>query len=176
MFATANFDIVSLSTKLCSQAEQLSTRLQENIDNDDLSSAIEIATTSIGNDCIVVLLAMVQCVDRDPENDFRPLSIAHNDNDDDDNATHQALNNMADVALLTLTDLYKVGELYLKSKGWVAIDQSSTVSGGIMYEHYETGEVSEEPNYDNLTWQMKLMLSIPILIEPGCDDVDGHVV
>ena len=176
MFATANFyNIASLSTKLCSQAEQLRTRLQENIDNDDLSSAIEIATESIGNDCIVALLAMVQCVDRDPENDFRPSIIAHDDNDD--NATHyQALNNMADVALLTLTDLYKVGELYLKSKGWVAIDQSSTVSGGIIYECNETGEVSEEPNYDNLNWQMKLMLSIPILIEPGCDDVDGHVV
>ena len=138
--ATANFDIASLSTKLCSQAEQLRTRLQENIDNDDLSSAIEIATESIGNDCIVALLAMVQCVDRDPENDFRPSIYAHSDNDD--NATHQALNNMADVALLTLTDLYKVGELYLKSKGWVAIDQSSTVSGGIIYECNETGDVS----------------------------------
>ena len=80
MFATANFDIASLSTKLCSQAEQLRTRLQENIDNDDLSSAIDIATKSIGNDCIVALLAMVQCVERDPDNDFRPIHI---DNDDD---------------------------------------------------------------------------------------------
>jgi hypothetical protein len=82
---------------------------------------------------------------------------------------------MADVALLALTDLYMIGEAYLKSKGWYPIDQSANVAGGIMYEHHESGETSEEPIVDdNMSWQLKLMLSIPILIEPGI--VNGQVV
>ena len=168
------------STRLCSQAALLRANLRETIDNGDLSSALEIAEQSIGNDCIVALLAMVQCVKRDVDNDFRPLFTANDAAavaaDAQSDATHQllALNNMADLALLTLSDLYTVGELFLKSQGWSPIDQSSSVSGGIVYEHNETGELSEEPSYEELSWQMKLMLSIPILIEPGC--AHGEVV
>jgi spermidine synthase len=166
MFLPSNADIASTSTRLCSQAECLRRRLREKIDNNDLSAALKIAEECIENDCIVSHLGMVQCVDRDPNNDFRPL--------DSQSGDQLALNNMADVALLTLSDLYMIGEMFLKSQGWFPVDQSSNVSGGIVYEHNETGEVSEEPNYENLSWQMKLMLSIPILIEPGC--VDGQVV
>ncbi|KAL7539631.1 LOW QUALITY PROTEIN: hypothetical protein ACHAXR_010094 [Thalassiosira sp. AJA248-18] len=164
-------DIAESSTRLCSQAVLLRANLRETIDNGDLSAALEIAEQIIGNDCIVALLAMVQCVKRDVGNDFRPIFDAHDAAvAADDDATHQllALNNMADLALLTLSDLYTVGELFLKPPN------RSNVSGGIVYEHNETGELSEEPNYEKLSWQMKLMLSIPILIEPGC--VNGEVV
>ncbi len=108
----------------------------------------------------------MQRVDRDPNNDFRPISTVG----DDDQAS---LEEMADVALLTLSDLYTVAEMNLKSLGWHPVDQSEKVSGGIVYEH-DNGEISEEPDYDKLSWQMKLMLSIPVLIEPGC--VNGEVV
>ena len=111
---------------------------------------------------------MVQCVDRDVNNDFRPIA-----SNDDANAS--TLNDMADVALLALTDLYMIGEAYLKRHGWFPLEQSSSVAGGIVYEHHESGETSEEPNVDDdMSWQLKLMLSIPILIEPGC--VNGQVV
>jgi len=157
-------DIEPLSTRLCSQVDNLRTLLQEKIDNDDINGAINIAEKYVGNDCLVPLLAMVQCVERDIKTDFCPI---------DDQPL--ALKNMADVALLALTEMYQVGESVLKSYyGWYPIDQSSTVSGGIVYEHRETGEISEEPNHDKLSWQLKLMLSIPILIEPGVQD--GKVV
>ena len=157
-------DIEALSTRLCTQVDNLRTLLREKIDNDDINDAINIAEKYVGNDCLVALLAMVQCVERDINADFRPI----------DNQP-LALKNMADVALLALTEMYQVGESLLKKHyGWIPIDQSSTVSGGIVYEHRETGEVSEEPYYDKLSWQLKLMLSIPILIEPGVKD--GKVV
>ena len=160
----AIIDVEPLSTRLCSQVDNLRTLLREKIDNDDINGAINIAEKYVGNDCLVALLAMVQCVERDINADFRPI----------DNQP-LALKNMADVALLALTEMYQVGESVLKSYyGWYPIDQSSTVSGGIVYEHRETGEISEEPNHDKLSWQLKLMLSIPILIEPGVKD--GKVV
>jgi len=159
-----NINIDDLSTRLCSQVDNLRTLLQEKIDNDDINAAINIAEKYVGNDCLVALLAMVQCVERDITSDFCPI----------DNQS-LALKSMADVALLALTELYQVAESILKKHyGWIPIDQSSTVSGGIVYEHQETGEVSEEPDYDKLSWQLKLMLSIPILIEPGVKD--GKVV
>jgi len=151
-----------ISKRLCSQATNLRTRLQQHIDKDELSSAIKIAEASITNDCIVALLAMMQSVDRDPNNDFRPISTSSD-----------ASLEMADVALLTLSDLYTMAEMHLKLQGWHPVDQSDKVSGGIVYEH-DNGEISEEPNYEKMSWQMKLMLSIPVLIEPGC--VDGEVV
>jgi len=160
----AKVDIEALSTRLCSQVDNLRTLLQEKIDNDDINAAINIAEKYVGNDCLVALLAMVQCVERDIRSDFRPI----------DNQS-LALKNMADVALLALTELYQVAESLLKKHyGWIPIDQSSTVSGGIVYEHRETGEISEEPYHDKMSWQLKLMLSIPILIEPGVKD--GKVV
>ena len=169
MFRADEGDGASLR-RLCSQAECLRTHLRERLDNGDLSSAIKIAERSVANNCVVALLAMVQCVDRDASNEFRPIVCS---SPDDANAS--TLNEMADVALLALTDLYMIGEAYLQSHGWFPIDQSSSVSGGIMYEHHESGETSEEPIVDdNMSWQLKLMLSIPILIEPGC--VNGQVV
>jgi len=174
----------TIITRLCSQAELLRASLRDKMDGGDLPSAVEIAERCVGNDCIVALLAMVQCVERDVDNDFRPVSVASVDDGDDDvdkTSAHQqhqlmTLNKMADIALLTLSDLYDVGESHLKSRGWIPIyDQSPTVSGGIVYEHDETGEVSEEPDYEVLNWRMRLMLSIPILIQPGCD-ADGRVV
>ena len=177
LFCTSDNDDLTLKSsiinRLHSQTSLLRTNLRNAIDNDDdLSLALEIAEQSISNDCIVALLAMVQCVPRDADNDFRPLDNEEAAGHDD---TYHELLAMADVALLTLTDLYKVGELYLKSMGWIPVDTSPHVSGGIVYEHSETGESSEEPNYEMLNWQRKLMLSIPILIEPGCD-VNGQVV
>ncbi len=160
-----NISDEDISKRLCFQAASLRTRLQQHIDKDELSSAIKIAEASIANDCIVALLAMMQRVDRDPNNDFRPISTSGDDN--------QASLEMADVALLTLSDLYTIAEMHLKSLGWHPVDQSEKVSGGIVYEH-DNGEISEEPDYEKLSWQMKLMLSIPVLIEPGC--VDGNVV
>jgi hypothetical protein len=113
---------------------------------------------------------MVQCVRRDTNDDFRPLPCS----DDDDPSHVMALNDMVDVALLTLTDLYSAAEAYLKCHGWYAVDE--TESGGIVYEHNETGELSEEPavNGEEMSWSLKLLLSIPVLIRPGC--VDGEVV
>ena len=150
-------DIATVSTRLCAQAEYLRSSLRE---SQDLNADIEIAEKYVGNDCIIALLAMVQCVDRDVNNDFRPIESNQS----------TALTSMADVALLTLTDLYNIGESLLKSGGWQPIDQSSTISGGIVYEHSESGETSEEPEYEKWSWQIKLILSIPILIEPGCVD------
>jgi len=60
MFRADEGDGASLR-RLCSQAECLRTRLRERLDNGDLSSAIKIAERSVGNNCIVALLAMVQC-------------------------------------------------------------------------------------------------------------------
>ena len=175
-WTTDNDDLTiksSIITRLYSETSLLRIDLRNAIDNeDDISLTLKIAEQSISNDCIVSLLAMVQCVPRDADNDFRPIDNAASGHDND--AYHELLA-MADMALLTLTDLYKVGELYLKSMGWIPIDTSPNVSGGINYEHNETGELSEEPNYETLSWQRKLMLSIPILIEPGCD-VNGQVV
>jgi len=162
-------DIVSLSNRLCFQAERLRKKLHDASSIDDnISSAINIAETSVSNDIIVALLAMVQCVDRDAENGFAPI-INIQDND----ASSVALSNMADVALLALSDLYAIAEAYIKSKGWFPVDR---VQGGIVYENESSGEISEEPEIKdgNTSWQMKLLLSIPILIEPGC--VDGKVV
>ena len=179
------------ATRICSQAELLRASLRDKVDGGDLPSAVETAERCVGNDCIVALLAMVQCVERDIDNDFRPVSVASvHDGDGDgdgdvdkssaDSADQQhqlmTLNDMADIGLLTLTDLYEVAESHLKSRGWTPIyDQKPTVSGGIVYEHDETGEVSEEPDYAVLNWKMRLMISIPILIQPGCD-LDGRVV
>ena len=163
-----NIDISSLSKRLCAQAQHLSERLQEKIAN-DLPGAIEIARQSVSNNCIVALLAMVQGVRRDVNDEFRPVTPHDND------ADGLALNDMADAALLTLMDLYNVGESFLKFHGWYAIDQSSTISGGIVYEHNGSGEVSEEPMIrDEMNWEMRLILSIPVLIQPGV--VDGKVV
>lgn len=110
---------------------------------------------------------MVQCVRRDVNDDYRPLPCSD-----------PSLVDVADAALLTLTDLYAAGEAYLKCHGWHPVDDaaSETVSGGIVYEHSESGELSEEPmvNQTELSWSMKLILSIPVLIKPGC--VDGEVV
>ena len=156
-------DVTCISNRLSSQASRIRSDLQK-LDN-DLSAAVEAAEKCVSNNCIVALLAMVQCVNRDASNDFRPIAS------DDVHTTE--LNAMADEALLTLTELYAVGEAYLKSHGWHPIEQSNTVSGGIVYERNETAEVSEEPNVD-MSWMMRLMLSIPILIEPGC--MDGKVV
>lgn len=163
-----NIDDKDISKRLCSQAASLRTRLQQHIDKDELSSAIKIAEASIANDCIVALLAMMQRVDRDPNNDFRPVSTTFSDDDN-----QASLEEMADVALLTLSDLYTIAEMHLKSLGWHPVDQSEKVSGGIVYER-DSGEISEEPDHEKMSWQMKLMLSIPVLIEPGC--VDGQVV
>ena len=168
MFSKTNIaDKDGTTKRLCSQTTSLRTRLQEHIDRDELSSAIKIAEASIAHDCIVTLLAMMQSVDRDPNNDFRPISTYSGDEN------NQAFLEMADVALLTLSDLYTIAEMHLKSRGWHPVDQSEKVSGGIVYEH-DNGDISEEPDYEEMSWQMKLMLSIPVLIEPGC--VDGEVV
>jgi hypothetical protein len=164
---TSMLDIVSVSKRLCSQAEKLRVLLQESVD-DDLSSAVKIAETAVGNDVIVPLLAMVQCVDRDAENDFRPIVRGDKCN------SSVALTDMADVALLTLNDLYMVAETFLTSNGWFPVDLSTSVKGGIVYEHEGTGEKAEEPEVHGITWQMKLMLSIPVLTAPGC--VDGRAV
>lgn len=168
-------DIVSLSKRLCSQAESLRARLQESIDDDDLSSAVKIAETAVTNDVIVPLLAMMQCVERDAENDFRPIVVRGGD-DGNSSSAAAALTDMADVALLTLSDLYMVAEAFLKSNGWIPVDnESAPVQGGIVYEHEGSGEQTDEPELDNgTTWQMKLMLAIPVLIYPGC--VEGRVV
>lgn len=110
---------------------------------------------------------MVQPVRRNVNDDYRPLS-----------SSDPLLVEAADEALLTLTDLYSVGEAYLKCHGWHPVDDanSETVSGGIVYEHSVSGELSEEPmvNQTELSWRLKLILSIPVLIKPGC--VDGEVV
>ena len=167
-------DIVSLSKRLCSQAESLRARLQESID-DDLSAAVKIAETAVNNDVIVPLLAMMQCVERDAENDFRPIVRGGDEgNCDPDSNSSSALTDMADVALLTLSDLYMVAEAFLKSNGWIPVDESATVQGGIVYEHEGSGEQTDEPEVDGMTWQMKLMLAIPVLNYPGC--VEGRVV
>ncbi len=60
MFRADEGDGASLR-QLCSQTECLRTRLRERLDNGDLSSAIKIAERSVGKNCIVALLAMVQC-------------------------------------------------------------------------------------------------------------------
>jgi hypothetical protein len=135
--------------------------------NNDLSSAITIAESSVGNDCIVALLAMVQSVERDINNDFQPVV-------EEDDRISVALSAMADAALLTLSSLYTVAEAFLMSHGWVPIDLSSNVQGGIVYEHEKNKEISEDPEVDGMSWQIKLMLSIPILIEPGC--LNGRLV
>ena len=136
MFLKTNIgdDKDGMPKRLCSQAASLRNRLQEYIETDELSKAIKIAEESVANDCIIALLAMMQSVDRDPNNDFRPISTPSDDN--------EALLEMADVALLTLSDLYTVAEMHLKSKGWHPVDQSEKVSGGIIYEH-DNGDISE---------------------------------
>ena len=53
----AKIDIESLSTRLCSQADNLRTLLREKIDNNDINGAINIAEKYVGNDCIVALIA-----------------------------------------------------------------------------------------------------------------------
>ena len=136
--------------------------LRENIDNGNISTAYEIAIKSITNDVIIALLAMVQCVDRNVNDDFRPINHSDNNNNND-------LNNMADVALLTLTDLYSVGETYLRLHD---VDISTYLE-----EEEEDHHPSDYEDYDGKKWncwQLKLIMSIPMLIEPGC--INGHVV
>ena len=160
-------EVIVLSQELCNQADCLRERLTTSMDNDDLSSAVDVAERSVGNDCIAALLAMVQSVQRDASNDFKPMI-------EKDDRISLALSEMADVALLTLSSLYIVAEAFIMSHGWVPIDLSSNVQGGIVYEHSSSKEISEDPEVKGMSWQMKLMLSIPILIEPGC--LDGQVV
>ena len=160
-------DSLELFQTLCHQADCLSERLSTSMDNNDLSSAVAIAERSVGNDCIVALLAMVQSVKRDVQNDFHPIV-------DKEDSMSLAVSKMADAALLTLSNLYIVAEAFIRLHGWIPIDLSPNVQGGIIYEHKISKEISEDPDIDGMSWQMKLMLSIPILIEPGC--LDGQLV
>ena len=90
---------------------------------------------------------MVQCVDRNVNDDFRPINHNHSDDNNNNNDDDQlALNNMADVALLTLTDLYMVGETYLRLNG---VDISSYLE--------EQQEDHHSSDYD--CWQLKLIMS-----------------
>lgn len=160
-------EMIVLSRELCNQADCLREQLTKNMDNDDLSSAVAVAESSVGNDCIVALLAMVQSVQRDANNDFKPMI-------EKEDRISLALSEMADVALLTLSSLYIVAEAFIMSHGWAPIDLSTNVQGGIVYEHATSKEISEDPEVKGMSWQLKLMLSIPILIEPGY--LDGKVV
>jgi hypothetical protein len=160
-------DSLELYRTLRHQADCFRERLSTSMDNNDLSSAVAIAERSVGNDCIVALLAMVQSVKRDVQSEFKPIL-------DEEDCISLAVSEMADAALLTLSSLYIVAEAFIRLYGWIPIDLSSNVQGGIIYEHKISNEISEDPDIDGMSWQMKLMLSIPILIEPGC--LDGQLV
>ncbi|KAL9189397.1 hypothetical protein ACHAXT_009072 [Thalassiosira profunda] len=170
MFSDLNDDaLAAVSRRLCLQAASLRARLRAALDAGDVPSAVDLAERSVGNDCIVALLAMAQCVVRDPRNDFRPVPAEVG------GVRAAALTALADAGLATLGVLYEVGGAHLKHHGWVPAGPSAKTTGGILYEHEDTGERSEEPDVaGGLGWQMRLILSIPVLITPGL--LKGEVV
>ena len=150
-----------------SSAKALRAALQSDIQcgtEEGLLRAVAKAESIVTGDGIVPLLALVQSVDRDPSNSFRPFP---------ERCTAKVLA-AADDALLLLGEMAAIASARLELADWVPIDDGSC-TGAIVYRNELTGEESEEPSFEGSSDAFQVLLTLPMLIHPGRHPSDGSV-
>ena len=102
-----------VAKRLAADAEDLLIQMHNGSSDDVeaeqvLPNLLQFCRRIVDNDFVVLLLAMIQAVDRDPENDFAPLPNSP-----------KAVVDMADAALLVLGEMLNVSMANLAKAGWV---------------------------------------------------------